>query len=758
MPAQATFRHKVDYLMCRRSPSPHDRYRGRSSALPEELRSLPAHTQALELPRPLAMHDPYRADLRLSMPAVTHPFASLYGDTMSLHHGVGMAVRDPSLVLSPNAAPMRSPPRQHLLLEAPAHRQHSEPEPAPAAAYDLSSMGFVGDVFTGLSSDTAILDRQSASLPALPADLSLSDRFQQLPETRERRHAAQISPEPLHISSTAGAGRVVSFAQPQPAAVPQTSRAPTPTPPAVPSADPTTVVISSIPHSCTTTMLVSILDQNHRDQYDFVHYQPSEEFDSTAVVNFTRAQHAQRFQDEMQDASWSDLHTFDPPTSAIASVAPHSIQGKDALLAHHGKAATRFGGAPGNESRLPSNRPLFFFCARKRPASAEHEQAPAPVRPRIPSSHPAMQFPPALQPASRADYPPEARAHSAALKMEQDSIPAFAPDTALPLSPGNRLSRPASPSNLSDHDRAHVRSRPGSAAATSSRPPPGAQLEPLKITIKQEPGMAQPITPSPDSALDGVGHTLTMLENVRGVSSSPRAADQPGSQQEAAAFLHTLGPELQQLQHRGKSPSRHSRSPSRHSHRHHSSRQHGKSSRPTHAEKDKHSSRRTSHTESRSSRGVQKVSSRDAKPPRDRSHRDSQHRSRPADGKPSSRSRHLAADQPLPVAAAPKTVHVSVNAAPFHDQLSNGAVEHAQSAQHQAPTSSHPYEEAVADNSPTADSVPGLQHSEQPVPAVPASAENEQQQPLKHDDLRLPVNLRPAEFGGDFLSLPPGSP
>lgn len=749
---------------CRRSPSPHDRYR-RPTALPEELRPLPAHTEVMTLPGPLSMHDPYRPDLRNSMPATTNPFSSMYGDTMNLHHVASAAIREPSFALSPSAVSRPSPPRQHLLLEAAGHRQ----QPEPAAERDLGSMDLVGDLFTGLSSDTAILDRQPASLPALPAELTLSDRFQQLPETHERRHATQVSTEPLHITATAGIGRVVSFPQPAPV-IAQPVSAPSPNPPASTSVNPTTLIISSIPHSCTTTTLVSILDQHHKDQYDFVHYQPSEEFDSTAVVNFTQPQFAHRFQDEMQDASWSDLHTFDPPTSAIASIAPHSIQGKDALLAHHGKAATRFGGAPGNESRLPSNRPLFFFCARKRPASAEHEPAPAAVRPRMPSSasHPAMQMPPSLQAGSRGDFSAEPRGNGAALKMEPDSSKAPR-DNGPPLSPTGRLSRPASPSNVSDHDRAHVRSRPGSAAATSSRPPPGVGFEPLKITIKQEPGLAQPITPSPDSALDGMGHTLNMLEGGRDVSSSPAKASQPVSQQEAAAFLQTLGPELHQLQRRSRSPNRRHRSPSRHSHRHHSSsRQHSKSSRPSHAEKG--NSRRPSHTDHKSSRGLQKVSSRDAKPPRDRSSkdRDSKHRSKPADVKGSSRSRlHQPADQSAAEVAAPKTVHVSVNAAPFTDQPSNGdrssmaatnAATHAQPARYQAASTSCPLEEAVADNSPTSDSMPGLQQSDQPMPAVPAFVDRQQQQAGLHNDSRFPVKLRPAEFGGDFLSLSTGSP
>ena len=700
------------------------------------------------------------------MPAACPPF-SMYGDSMNMHHTSAVALREPSLALSPIAVRRSSPPRQHLLLEAPV--QHRQQDPGPASAYDLSHSGHVGELFTGLGSDTAILDRQHASLPALPADLTLSDRFQQLPETREQRHAAQIRTEPLHITATAGAGRAVTFKQPEPPIV-RPSSAPSPVP-----ADPTTLVISSIPHSCTTTILVSILDQCHRDQYDFVHYQPSEEFDSAAVVNFAQPQFAREFQDEIQDALWSDLYTFDPPTSAIASVAPNDIQGKEALLTHHGKAATRFGGAPSNESRLPSNRPLFFFCARKRPASAEHEQAPAPLRPRMPStaSHPAMQLPPSLQAGNRANFNGEARGYDAAVNnMEVDRNKAgLASDTGAPLSPTGRLSRPASPSNVSDHDRAHVRSRPGSAAATSSRPPP--RLDPLKITIKQEPGLGQPITPSPESALDGMGHTLSMLDNSRGVSSSPGKAEPP--QEEAAAWLQNLRPELQRIQRRSRSPTHRPHSPSRHSHRHHSSsRQHGsKSARPSHADKDrdrheKHSGRRSLHVEHKSTRGVQKVSNREAKPPRDRSSkdRDSKHRSKPADMKAPHRNRpHQPADQSSAEAGAPKTVHISVNAAPFHAHSSNGdrnmmaangAATHAQAAQQQpAP---RPYEEAVADNSPRSDNLPDLQHSEQPATAVVASAEREQDQAGKSGKFRGSIGLRPSEFGGDFLPLATNSP
>lgn len=112
------------------------------------------------------------------MPATTNPFSSMYGDTMNLHHVASAAIREPSFALSPSAVSRPSPPRQHLLLEAAGHRQ----QPEPAAERDPGSMDLVGDLFTGLSSDTAILDRQPTSLPALPADLTLSDRFQQLPE------------------------------------------------------------------------------------------------------------------------------------------------------------------------------------------------------------------------------------------------------------------------------------------------------------------------------------------------------------------------------------------------------------------------------------------------------------------------------------------------------------------------------------------------------------------------------------------------
>ncbi|KAL3156157.1 hypothetical protein ABBQ32_012446 [Trebouxia sp. C0010 RCD-2024] len=745
----------------RRSHSPRPRYTDRPSVLPEELRLPPARSDGMALPRPLAVHDAYRSDLRHGTPAAF----SMYGDSMNMHHAAEVALRDPSLAVSPIAVHRLSPPRQQLLLQAPGHRQQ---EAGPPPAYDLSLSGHVGDMFTGLACDTAILDRQPASLSALPADLTLSERFQQLPETREQRHAAKITTEPLQITTTAGAGRAVTFKQPEPV-IARPSSAPAPGVPV--SGPPTTLVISSIPHGCTTTILVSILDHRHRDQYDFVHYQPSEEFDSTAVVNFIQPRYAHEFQDEIQDALWSDLYEFDPPTSAIASVGPHSVQGKEALMAHHGTAATRFGGAPSNESRLPSNRPLFFFCARKRPASAEHEQAPAPLRLRMPttSSHLAM-HPPSLQAGTRAEFGTEDRGFGAAVNGTEPDR-----NSSLPPSPLGRPARPASPSNVSEHDRAQVRSRPGSAAATSSRAPHG--LEPLKITIKQEPGLAHPITPSPESALDGMGHTLSLLES-RGVSSSPGRAGQgqPVSQQEAAAFLQNLGPELQQLQRRPKPPSHRHRSPSRHSHRHQSSsRQHGsKSSRPCHADKvsdrqDKHTSRRSSHAEHKSSRGVQKVSAREAKPPRDRSNkdRDSKHR-KPADVKVSTRNRPLQpADQPAAEQAAPKFVRVSVNAAPFHAQPSNGdmstaaansAANDAQPARQQTASSSRPYEEAVADNIPGSAGLPDLQHSQEAVTAEVATADREQGQHGKYVSSRASAGMRPSEFGGDFLPLSTNSP
>ncbi len=725
-------------LLCRRSVSPHDRYRDRPRALPEDLR--PPRTDVMDLFRSQPAHDPYRPDLRHSMPPSSSAIGSLYGDVMNIHHTASAAVRDPSLVRSPNAVRRASPPRQHMLLESVSHRQKAEPPPV-SPSWDFSNMSHIGDQFTGLASDTAVLDRPAGSLPALPADLTLSERFQQLPEHKEQHDAAQIGTVPLHVSLSASAGRAVSFPQPDTAA----PRSPVATPSE--PAEPTTLVVGSIPHSCTINALVSILDQRHQDQYDFLHYQPSEEFDSTAVVNFTRPAFAHQFEEELQDASWSDLHHFDPPTSAIASVTSHTIQGKDALMAHHSKAATRFGGAPGKESRLPTNRPLFFFCAgRKRPAPPESEQAPAPVRPRMPTavrqtsySNPAMQgLPPSLHAGIRGDPhdgirgdPHDARVHGAAVKMEPESGHAgFAADRGAPLSPGKQPPEETG-SIFSDHDNIHIRSRPSSAAVTSSRPP-GDSLEPLKITIKQEPGLGQPITPSPDSALDVMGHTLSMLDGPsRGVSSSPgRAAADPASHQEAAAFLQQLAkaPELNQHP-RIRSPSRRTRSPSRHSHRHHSSsRQHGgKSSRP-HADKDsdrhdsKPSSRRTSHVEHKSSRGVQKVSGRDAKPPRDRSSkdRDTKHRSSKApadDVKYAMRSKpEQPADLPKPPAAG-RSVHVSVNAAP----------------------------EAVADNTE------GLQQSHEPVQAVPVTAAREQPS-MRHST--APAALRHADFGADFLAIP----
>ena len=752
-------------LLCRRSVSPHDRYRDRPRALPEDLR--PPRTDVMDLFRSQPAHDPYRPDLRHSMPPSSSAIGSLYGDVMNIHHTASAAVRDPSLVRSPNAVRRASPPRQHMLLESVSHRQKAEPQPV-SPSWDFSNMSHIGDQFTGLASDTAVLDRPAGSLPALPADLTLSERFQQLPEHKEQHDAAQIGTVPLHVSLSASAGRAVSFPQPDTA----TPRSPVATPSE--PAEPTTLVVGSIPHSCTINALVSILDQRHQDQYDFLHYQPSEEFDSTAVVNFTRPAFAHQFEEELQDASWSDLHHFDPPTSAIASVTSHTIQGKDALMAHHSKAATRFGGAPGKESRLPTNRPLFFFCAgRKRPAPPESEQAPAPVRPRMPTavrqtsySNPAMQgLPPSLHAGIRGDPhdgirgdPHDARVHGAAVKMEPESGHAgFAADRGAPLSPGKQPPEETG-SIFSDHDNIHIRSRPSSAAVTSSRPP-GDSLEPLKITIKQEPGLGQPITPSPDSALDVMGHTLSMLDGPsRGVSSSPgRAAADPASHQEAAAFLQQLAkaPELNQHP-RIRSPSRRTRSPSRHSHRHHSSsRQHGgKSSRP-HADKDsdrhdsKPSSRRTSHVEHKSSRGVQKVSGRDAKPPRDRSSkdRDTKHRSSKApadDVKYAMRSKpEQPADLPKPPAAG-RSVHVSVNAAPGHDQhvsdwKGNSSVGHPSSS------AGRRKEEAVADNTE------GLQQSHEPVQAVPVTAAREQPS-MRHST--APAALRHADFGADFLAIP----
>ena len=438
-------------------------------------------------------------------------------------------------------------------------------------------------------------------------------------------------------------------------------------------------------------------------------------------------------------------------------------------MAHHSKAATRFGGAPGKESRLPTNRPLFFFCAgRKRPAPPESEQAPAPVRPRMPTavgqttySNPAMQGPPpSLHVGIRGD-PHDGRVHGAAVKMEPESVDAgFASDHGVPLSPGKQPPEETIGSIFSDHDNVHIRSRPSSAAVTSSRPP-GDSLEPLKITIKQEPGLGQPITPSPDSALDVMGHTLSMLDGPsRGVSSSPgRAAADPASHQEAAAFLQQLAkaPELNQHP-RTRSPSRRPRSPSRHSHRHHSSsRQHGSKSSRLHADKDsdrhdsKPSSRRTSHVEHKSSRGVQKVSGRDAKPPRDRSSkdRDTKHRSSKApadDVKYATRSKpEQPADLPKPPSAG-RSVHVSVNTAPGHDQhvsdwQGNGSVGQ--------PSSSvgRRKEEAVADNTE------GLQQSHEPKPvqAIPVTAAREQPS-IRHST--APAARRHADFGADFLAIP----
>ena len=701
------------------------------------------------------------------MPMSSSAIGSLYGDTLSIHHAAPASIRGPSLALSPGAVRRVSPPRQHMLLEPVSHRQAAEPQPA-SPAWDFSSMSHIGDQFTGLASDTAVLDRPASSLPALPADLMLSERFQHLPEHREQHDAAQIGTVPLRVSLSATTGRAVSFPQPDTAA----PKSPVAALPA--SSEPTTLVIGSIPHSCTVNALVSILDQRHKDQYDFLHYQPSDEFDSTAVVNFTRPAYAHQFEEELQDSSWSDLHHFDPPTSAIASVTPHSIQGKAALMAHHSKSATRFGGAPGNESRLPINRPLFFFCAgRKRPAPVDSEQAPAPVRPRMPSvprqdsySHPAMQgLPPSTHTGTRGDSS-DPRGFDAAVKMEPEAGHAgFAADQCAPLSP-NKNPYGESESHMSEHDYAHVRSRPSSAAVTSSRPP-GDSLAPLKVTIKQEPGLGQPITPSPDSALDGMGHTLSMLDGpTRGVSSSPRrAAAVPASHQEAAAFLQDLVPQLKQPS-RARSPTRRARSPSRHSHRHYSSsRQHGsKTSRP-HAEKgtDRHDSkpgsRRTSHAEHKSSRGVQKVSTRDAKPPRDRRSsrdRDAKHRSSKPVAEEAQHATHSKLEYPadLPKASAAKppaagrAVHVSVNAAPVHEQRSSewqGAVANG-SAGLPSTSAGRPTEEAVADNTE------GLQQSRdfEPAHAVVVTAARVQQP--RHP--APPAAMRPADFGADFLAIP----
>ena len=736
--------HFVSY---RRSVSPHDHYRSRRDPLPEGLRPPPPRTDVMDIFRAQPLPDPVRPDLRHSMPPSSSAFGSLYGDTLNVHHAVGASIRDPSLALSPHAVHRGSPPRQPMLLEAASHRQQAEPQPI-SALWDFSSMNHVGEQFSALGSDTAVLDQPASSImmPALPADLPLSERFQHLPEHKEQRDTADIGTAPLRVSLSAAAGRFVSFPQPD------TAPAKPPVAPASAQTEPATLVISSIPHSCTISALVSILDQRHRDQYDFLHFQPSEEFDSTAVVNFTRPHFALEFQDQLQDASWSDLHHFDPPTSGIASVAPHSIQGKDALMIHHSKSAARFGGAPGNESRLPVNRPLFFFCAgRKRPAPLEHELAPVPVRPRMPSTAGQDYSHPAVQAGNRNDSG-DGRGH-AAVKMEPESGTAGF-GHGLPLSPG-RPPHPDSPSNVSEQNR--LRLRPSSAAVTSSRPPHGDSLEPLRITIKQEPGLGQPITPSPESALDIMGHTLSMLDGPsRGVSSSPVRPSV--GQQEAAAFLQTLAPELHQ--HRSKSPSRRprSRSPSRHAHRHHTSSRHGsKSSRPSHADKDsdrygsKPSSRRASHTEHKSSRGDHKMSSRDAKPPRDRSSkdRDAKHRSsKPADI-PRSKA-HQPADLPKPPPPTGRSVHVSVNAAPALHQPSSGDLERVavngsnpQDQHARAESACRPGEEAVADNTE------GLQQSQELelVPAMLKTAAREQQ-PLK------PAALRPADFGAGFLAVP----
>jgi len=133
-------------LLCRRSVSPHDRYRDRPRALPEDLR--PPRSDVMDLFRSQPAHDAYRPDLRHSMPPSSSAIGSLYGDVMNIHHTASAAVRDPSLAGSPNAVRRASPPRQHMLLESVSHRQKAEPQPV-SPSWDFSNMSHIGDQFTG---------------------------------------------------------------------------------------------------------------------------------------------------------------------------------------------------------------------------------------------------------------------------------------------------------------------------------------------------------------------------------------------------------------------------------------------------------------------------------------------------------------------------------------------------------------------------------------------------------------------------------
>ena len=691
--------------------------------------------------------------------------ASMFSAPMDLHP-ITSAMHGPSVPVSRSASPS----------QLPNGRYHQPPNAQPDAhAWDFSSTANVGDQFSRLGTDTSILKEPVGSVPALSAELTMSERFQQLPRHAFDQDAAHAGSGPLRISLSSTAGRSVSVPQPAPVA------SLSPVSQAVVTSDPVTLVVGSIPHSCTINVLVSILDQFQRDHYDFLHYQPSDEFDSTAIVNFTRPEYARDFEEQVHDISWSELHSFEPPTSAIASVTPHTVQGKEALLAQHGAAARRFGAGPSNEATLPANRPLFFYAGKKRPAMQDQDSHRPSQRPRLPSARDPAASQAAVQ-GRHGQYsdprPHHSDQHRISIKMEPEGVPAgFEQDfgQAPSTSPAGLPSHPTSPSNMSEADRAHIRSRPGSAAAVASRPPPVENSNPLKITIKQEPNMGQPVTPSPDSALDVMPPTLSALDGgpSRGVSSSPNQAHLQSGNAEAAAFLqglndHRSHQQQQQYQqdqrspsHPPRSPSRQPRSPSRHQHRHQPSRQQHSSR--SGREDDQHHSlsrRHRSGSEHRSSsRGVHKVSSREHRSSRSSRERDSSsHRSKAADVKHSSRSK---AGQLQDVqAAASRAFEVFVDTAPMYPDLPSSmdmdfrpAHDAAHAQMGYGPSSLRPIaEETVADNSM------GLQHSEgqhaDNSNAATAMRKQQQQQPLNNSDSLLPAAVRHAEFGADFLAVP----
>ena len=752
--------------------------------LPEELRLPRAPESLTDLFRP-AVTDSFSHDARAPLPMMSSGLSSMF----TAVDPATSSMRGPSFVASRSASPQRLP--------APPGRLGQQPNGQPSPSqWDFSSTGHVGDQFTRFGTDTSILKEPVGSVSVLPAELTMSERFQQLPRHAFDQDAAHVTSGPLRISLSSSAGRSVSVPQPEP------------TPIISPISqtvvqeevnDPVTLVVGSIPHSCTINVLVSILDQMQKDHYDFLHYQPSEEFDSTAVVNFTHPKYAEAFQEELHDAYWSDLYSFDPPTSAIASVTPHTVQGKEALMAQHKATAVRFGGPPGNESRLPVNRPLFFYAGKKRPAVQDHDSLHPHSRPRLPSARnpdPSQAHQAVHGRSSHYSDASHGMELSTAVKMETDQAgpSEFGQDFGVPLppSPAGRFSYPASPSNLSEADRAHVRSRPGSAAAVASRPPIGDSSNPLKITIKQEHNMGQPVTPSPESALDVMPQSLSALDGMsRGVSSSPNQPNMQPAQQEAAAFLQGLmGPRSQhqeqrqqqdyqqqqqhyqqqqqyQHQHRHRSPSRQPRSPSRQSHRQQSSRQHSsRSSR----EPEQHNSNRPSSSSRRhngpshsgsehriNSRGVHKASSREHRPSsRSSRERDSSHRRKAADAAHPSRSNGEKPQEPLEVAPG-RAFEVFVDTAPMYPELSR-SVDRDFSPAHDAAHDQNgfasvgrPVEEG------SADSTMGLQqsdeqHAEQHT-AVPALGKQQQQQQPFSNSL-LPAAVRHAEFGADFLAVP----